>query len=522
MARELRVEIIGDARSLNRALNSSQSTTKGFANNIKNMGKVAVGVAGAAGIGALVYGLKAGINEFKESQLVAAQTNAVLKSTGGVAGITAKHVDDLATSIMKKTGIDDEAVKTSENLLLAFTNIRNEVGKGNDIFDRATKIVQDYSVRTGKSATQASIAFGKALQDPIKGLGGLSKAGVILSESQKKTIKSMVESGHSMEAQKFLLGELEKRYGGAAEAAGKTLPGQINILRESFNNFAGDLVAKSIPAIEKLITLIRSEWPKTGAAIQTNFQTTIKPALVDFGNLNKQLAATVRANWPIISPIVKATAAIVRSQINAIAATARALTSLLRGDWGQAWASAKKATLEQARPIQIVAVAAFDAVRGAVRAAGAALGNIDAAFKRANRAANALTIKAAVGAFHALADAVMTVVHAVEALIGALGRIHVPKIHLPSVGSLNPFRADGGPVKSGMSYIVGERGPELFTPGRSGGITPNSALRGGGGGGGMTVQLVLPDGRMVAEWLIDPLKNAAAVRSQRTGRPVFG
>ena len=40
------------------------------------------------------------------------------------------------------------------------------------------------------------------------------------------------------------------------------------------------------------------------------------------------------------------------------------------------------------------------------------------------------------------------------------------------------FKADGGSVKGGGSYIVGERGPELFTPGVSGMITPNHALGG--------------------------------------------
>jgi hypothetical protein len=40
------------------------------------------------------------------------------------------------------------------------------------------------------------------------------------------------------------------------------------------------------------------------------------------------------------------------------------------------------------------------------------------------------------------------------------------------------FRAEGGPVKAGGSYIVGERGPELFTPSASGNIIPNNALGG--------------------------------------------
>ena len=40
------------------------------------------------------------------------------------------------------------------------------------------------------------------------------------------------------------------------------------------------------------------------------------------------------------------------------------------------------------------------------------------------------------------------------------------------------FRASGGPVMAGGSYVVGERGPELFTPGTSGNITPNGAMGG--------------------------------------------
>jgi hypothetical protein len=47
-----------------------------------------------------------------------------------------------------------------------------------------------------------------------------------------------------------------------------------------------------------------------------------------------------------------------------------------------------------------------------------------------------------------------------------------------------PARANGGPVSSGQPYMVGERGPELFTPGQSGFITPN-----GGGVGSITVNI---------------------------------
>ena len=48
-----------------------------------------------------------------------------------------------------------------------------------------------------------------------------------------------------------------------------------------------------------------------------------------------------------------------------------------------------------------------------------------------------------------------------------------------SMGSLLPGRAMGGPVSAGSSYMVGERGPELFTPKHGGSIVPNNALGGG-------------------------------------------
>ena len=50
----------------------------------------------------------------------------------------------------------------------------------------------------------------------------------------------------------------------------------------------------------------------------------------------------------------------------------------------------------------------------------------------------------------------------------------------------------GGPVSpSGGPYIVGERGPELFTPGTSGNITPNGAM--GGNTINVTVTSANPD-----------------------------
>ena len=48
-----------------------------------------------------------------------------------------------------------------------------------------------------------------------------------------------------------------------------------------------------------------------------------------------------------------------------------------------------------------------------------------------------------------------------------------------SISNSTPARASGGPVASGQPYLVGEDGPEMFTPNVSGSITPNNKVSAG-------------------------------------------
>jgi len=72
-------------------------------------------------------------------------------------------------------------------------------------------------------------------------------------------------------------------------------------------------------------------------------------------------------------------------------------------------------------------------------------------------------------------------------ILGGLGSIFNPTPaplgmvqgnFMPSNPNFRGAKAAGGPVKGGSQYLVGERGPELFTPGVSGMVTPNHALGG--------------------------------------------
>ncbi len=63
-------------------------------------------------------------------------------------------------------------------------------------------------------------------------------------------------------------------------------------------------------------------------------------------------------------------------------------------------------------------------------------------------------------------------------IIGLLAWATGSDTSILGAGDTIAYRAAGGPVRAGRSYIVGERGPELFTAGSSGNITPNNQMGG--------------------------------------------
>ncbi|MBQ4514387.1 MAG: phage tail tape measure protein [Anaerolineaceae bacterium] len=78
-------------------------------------------------------------------------------------------------------------------------------------------------------------------------------------------------------------------------------------------------------------------------------------------------------------------------------------------------------------------------------------------------------------------------------------------LQLPSGGGGVPGKAVGGPVQGGSTYLVGEKGPELFTPTRSGYIVPNEDLyMESGGGTSITIQFngdVIGDEATITEYV---------------------
>lgn len=92
-------------------------------------------------------------------------------------------------------------------------------------------------------------------------------------------------------------------------------------------------------------------------------------------------------------------------------------------------------------------------------------------------------IRAAVGI---MVGAFNSVKYAIQAVIDAIGRIHIPKISLPNLPSVPGF-ARGTSYAPGGVALVGERGPELVTLPRGSRVTPNSQLSAGSTSGGVTI-----------------------------------
>lgn len=206
-----------------------------------------------AGIGAVTAVVAEGSAEIAENQKIMAQSAAVVKSTGGAANVTTREIDRLATAIHRKTGIDDASIARGENMLLTFTNVRNEVGKGPKIFTEATKTLVDMSVALDQDASKGAIQLGKALNDPVRGVTALTKVGVTFTEGQRKTIASLVKTGQTAKAQQIILAELNKEFGGSAEAYGKTMPARIARTREAFATVSAEIVERLMPAAENAV-----------------------------------------------------------------------------------------------------------------------------------------------------------------------------------------------------------------------------------------------------------------------------
>ena len=218
-----------EGRRYSSATREVERSTRGAARSFADAhGQMVRYVASAVGVHQIVRAFRAGADATLRQEAALRQVEARIQATGGAAGVTTREMAELATSLQRVTTYGDEQSLEALGRLLSFREI------GSAEIKAALPLVQDLATALGQDLNSAAIQVGKALNDPRLGVTALSEAATTFSEAQRDLIASLVETGRVTEAQRFILDELRRQYGGAARAARETLGGALTALRNAF------------------------------------------------------------------------------------------------------------------------------------------------------------------------------------------------------------------------------------------------------------------------------------------------
>lgn len=285
-------------------------------------------------------------------QEVMAQTAQAIKSTGGACGMSAQAISDLATSLSKTTTFSNDTIQAGQNLLLTFTGI------GKNVFPQTTQTMLDMAQAMHMGPTQAALQLGKALNDPARGLTALTREGVTFSDKQKEMIKHMVAVGDTAGAQKIMLKELQKEFGGSAQAAGKTFAGSLQILQNNLEDakqkiggallpilgqLTGNITSAVMPAINGFADFLQSPAFQSfasgvGKAISDAF-TSIGNVLKtidwktfkdDFASLGQQLAPILTGLKPPNNNVFKDVGGVIKNVVQGVGDFAKHLGDVVK------------------------------------------------------------------------------------------------------------------------------------------------------------------------------------------------
>jgi hypothetical protein len=266
---QLNVKVGGDTSEAENKLSSLSGNVNTVGGHFKSAlgsvlgfagGALAIGaVAGAAGF--LVGQMKDVISAGESQQAVMKETDNVLAHMGKSSGQTSQSIGDYADSMARLTGVSDDVIQHSENVLLTFGNL------GKNIFPQAETAALNMSTMLGTDLQGSVIQVGKALNDPIKGMNALAREGVSFSAAESNSIKVMMAHNNIAGAQAIIMSELNKQFGGAAVSAGTTFAGSMTRLNVVMDQAKEKIGMALLPILQKLLTAMMPLIDKFGAAL---------------------------------------------------------------------------------------------------------------------------------------------------------------------------------------------------------------------------------------------------------------
>lgn len=458
-------------------------------------------VAGVALGGVLVEGLKAGVENMNQLDDANVALESVLKNMPNNLGLTTEALDEQATSLESVTTFSRDQILAADQLLLKNTGVTSAIKAGIVTQAAATQTVLDYAQATGVDASTAAAKYAKILDNPFAATKALAAAGVVLTAAQTATIAAMKKSGDTAGAQAIVQQALTDKLKGTADAAGKTLPAQLQQAKEAFSNAEGELTTALIPALTVVVGWLKkvADWAQANPAAFKIIALAlggIALALVAIGVATKVWTAA-QTLWNGVmavtnaimdaSPIFIIAAVIIA--IGAAFVLAYKNCATFRDIVNGAFNAIKTIAVDVYNWIHDHWVLLASIVFGPL---GLVIGEVVTHFDDLQTAAQDV-FKAIKKAYDD--SGIGTIVSTVGKLASVGGSI---------LGGIAGAFASGGPVGASGTYLVGENGPELVNLRGGSHVTPNNQLGGHG-----TVTQVMSGGRDITEFV-------TAVISQNT------
>ncbi|MGX4781825.1 phage tail length tape measure family protein [Pasteurella multocida] len=259
----LKIKLTAETAKFTEEINKARSSLGGLSRTKSgiDLTKVALrGLAVTAGVVATAFAAVSaaamqGISIYAETERYMARTEAQLKATGAAVGFTASELDKFARSVAMNTLASTEGIRNAMSVLMTFKSVTG------DIFKQTISLAQDLAEVFKTDVASEARNLGRALETPTEAVSILKRKGIELSESQQELIKKFVESGEKAKAQELILHELQKRVGGAGQAAANdTVTGALDTLgqvtqelKEEFAKATGitDIFKKSVNGLAK-------------------------------------------------------------------------------------------------------------------------------------------------------------------------------------------------------------------------------------------------------------------------------
>ncbi len=471
--RTLKLSILADVDDLKKKLGTADNEVAGFGDKLGKFGKVAGAAFAAAGAAAVAYAGKLAIDGVKaaiEDEAAQLRLATALKNTTGATDAQIKATEDYITKTTLATGVTDDELRPSLQRLVTATNDVKEA-------QRLQAIALDVSAGSGKSLEAVTNAMAKAAEGNT---GALVKLGIGLSAAELKTM--------SMEQ---VTAKLSETFGGQAATQADTFQGKMQRLQVAFDEGKETVGAFILDAITPLVSgLVNDVIPRISEFadelgenlkpimedVSVFVKDTLVPAFKDMWTfLNEFIIPTLKT---ILVPVIKA----LFSAFDQVATTIKDNEEKLKPLF-----TLFKAIATFSR--DVLAPVLGTALATSLKAVGSILSILISGFSNLVSLINGV-----VSAIRSLVDLVRN-----NPLVKGIGGL------IDSV--FGGGRASGGPVTAGTTYLVGEKGPELFKPSTSGSIIPNNAM----GGSGTTINLTVngaidPEG--TARTIVDVLNRA--------------